>query len=143
MHHLSGFPRLLHLLLSTSDLGPVAAGGSLVAQLSSISGLLPITPSTNYYFVAWVDVGGTWYHGDILTATTLTESETLTFDSAGGSAVASITQNYGTAVTAPANPTYPGYTFAGWLPTVPTTMPLSETLTAQWTAESETHYLEN
>ena len=34
------------------------------------------------------------------------------------------------------NPTKEGYTFAGWTPVVPTTMPLSETLTATWTANA-------
>lgn len=48
---------------------------------------------------------------------------TLRFDAFGGSAVAPITQNYGTALTAPANPTRTGYTFSGWSPTLPDTMP--------------------
>lgn len=39
---------------------------------------------------------------------------TITFDSNGGSAVSSITQNYGTTVSAPTDPTMTGYTFAGW-----------------------------
>ncbi|MGB1215999.1 MAG: InlB B-repeat-containing protein, partial [Pikeienuella sp.] len=60
---------------------------------------------------------------------------TITFDSAGGSAVADITQAVGTAVTAPADPTRAGNTFAGWSPAVPGTMPVGgAALTAQWTA---------
>lgn len=39
---------------------------------------------------------------------------TMTFDSAGGSAVNPITTAFGTAFTAPAAPERPGYTFAGW-----------------------------
>ena len=58
---------------------------------------------------------------------------TLTFNSAGGSEVAPITQDYGTVVTAPAAPTRVGYTFGGWLPAVPATVPASNvTLVAQW-----------
>ena len=60
-------------------------------------------------------------------------SYTLTFDTNGGSAIAPITQDYGTAITAPADPTKTGYTFAGWTPAIPTTMPAENlTVTAQW-----------
>lgn len=58
---------------------------------------------------------------------------TITFDSVGGTAVAAITQNYGTAVTAPSIPTKVNSTFYGWSPALPTTMPaMNMTLTAQW-----------
>ncbi|MBN1993012.1 MAG: InlB B-repeat-containing protein, partial [Anaerolineae bacterium] len=64
---------------------------------------------------------------------------TLTFDSAGGSPVDSITQDFGSAITAPDDPTREGYTFAGWNPAVPATMPAQNlTLTAQWTADTYT-----
>lgn len=58
---------------------------------------------------------------------------TLTFDSNGGSEVAPITQDYGTAITQPEDPTRGGYVFAGWTPAVPETMPAEDmTVTAQW-----------
>ncbi|MCH2557915.1 MAG: InlB B-repeat-containing protein [Alcanivorax sp.] len=58
---------------------------------------------------------------------------TLTFNSNGGSSVGAITQNYGSAVTAPTAPVLEGYTFAGWSPALPATVPAQDlTLTAQW-----------
>ncbi len=64
---------------------------------------------------------------------------TITFDTDGGSAVAAITQDYGTDVTAPANPTKTGYTFAGWEPALPEKMPLDGLqVTAKWTVNQYT-----
>ena len=58
---------------------------------------------------------------------------TITFDTAGGSDIASITQDYGTAITAPEAPTREGYTFIGWDKGIPKTMPAEDmTVTAQW-----------
>ena len=60
---------------------------------------------------------------------------TITFDTAGGSKIDSITQDYGTTITAPANPTREGYTFIGWDKEIPKTMPAENiTITAQWAA---------
>ena len=68
-----------------------------------------------------------------VTAKWLVNQYTITFDTAGGSAVASITQDYGTAITAPANPTREGYTFIGWDKAIPSTMPAEDlTITAKW-----------
>ena len=68
-----------------------------------------------------------------ITAKWVVNQYTITFDTAGGSAVAPITQNYGTAITAPADPTREGYTFIGWDKAIPTTMPAENiTLKAKW-----------
>ena len=58
---------------------------------------------------------------------------TITFDTNGGSEIASITQDYGTEITAPDNPTRKGYTFKGWDKEIPETMPADNiTVKAQW-----------
>lgn len=93
-----------------------------------------------YTFIGWYNGEEKWNFADAVTeALTLTakwqvNQYTITFDTAGGSEVPSITQDYGTAITAPANPTKTGYTFAGWDKTIPTTMPAEDmTITARWT----------
>jgi len=69
------------------------------------------------------------------------DSQTLTFNSNGGSGVTASTQAFGTTVSAPTAPTKTGYTFAGWynesgLTTTHSfsTMGLSTTVYAKWTA---------
>ena len=58
---------------------------------------------------------------------------TISFDTNGGSEIDSITQDYGTAITAPADPTRKGYTFKGWDKEIPETMPAENiTITARW-----------
>ena len=58
---------------------------------------------------------------------------TIAFDTNGGSEIAPITQDYGTEITAPDNPTRKGYTFKGWDKEIPKTMPAENiTVKAQW-----------
>ena len=58
---------------------------------------------------------------------------TIAFDTNGGSEIAPITQDYGTEITAPDNPTRKGYTFKGWDKEIPETMPAENiTITARW-----------
>lgn len=91
-------------------------------------------------FIGWYNGESEWDFETPVTADlTLTAKwqinrYTITFDTAGGSEVAPITQDYGTTITPPAAPTRTGYTFAGWDKTIPSTMPAENiTLTARWT----------
>ena len=120
-------------------------GGSEVAPITQDYGTAVTAPAaptrTGYTFAGWTPaVPETMPAEDqTLTAQWTVNRYTLTFDSDGGSEVAPITQDYGTAVTAPVAPTRTGYTFAGWTPAVPETMPAEDqTLTAQWTANQYT-----
>ena len=109
---------------------------------------LPTPTKEGYVFNGWVDENGNAVSSSAavdfmgikyLYSTWEIGTYTLTFDSNGGSAVAPITQNYNTTVTAPQNPTKTGYTFTGWDKTIPTIMP-GENLTfmANWTANTYT-----
>ena len=92
-----------------------------------------------YTFIGWYNGESEWnFETPVATDLTLTakwqlNQYTITFDTAGGSEVPSITQDYGTAITPPAAPTRTGYTFVGWDRESPTTMPAGDmTITARW-----------
>ena len=70
-----------------------------------------------------------------LTAQWAVNQYTITFDTDGGNEISPITQDFDTAITAPADPTKEGFSFAGWDKTIPATMPAENmTIKAQWTA---------
>ena len=125
--------------------GTIADGKDVTGYTYGVGATLPTDVTrTGYTFKGWYDNEN--LTGSPVTAISNTETGnkeywakweinqyTITFDTAGGSTVASITQDYGTAITAPADPTREGYTFIGWDKAIPTTMPAENmTITAKW-----------
>ena len=115
------------------------AGGSEIASITQDYGTAITAPADptreGYTFMGWDKaIPATMPAGDMtLTAQWRINRYTVTFDTDGGSAVAPITQDYGTAITAPADPTREGYTFIGWDKAIPATMPAGDmTITAKW-----------
>ena len=114
-------------------------GGSAIDPITQDYGTAIIAPADptreGYTFMGWDKaIPATMPAGDMtITAQWRINRYTVTFDTNGGSAVAPITQDYGTAITAPADPTREGYTFMGWDKEIPTTMPAGDmTITAKW-----------
>lgn len=108
----------------------------------------PSTPSKEGYdFAGWDVTFPYTVTGDVtITALWNIKQYTITFDTDGGSAMEPITQDFGTDVTAPADPTKTDYTFVGWEPELPATMPAENmTVTAKWKSkyliEKGTHEL--
>ena len=123
-------------------------GGSEVASQirANAPAARPADPTKEgHTFIGWYNGESEWnFETPVTEKLTLTakwqvNQYTITFDTAGGSEVAPITQDYGTTITAPANPAKTGYTFAGWDKTIPTTMPAGDmTITARWTVNQYT-----
>ena len=123
-------------------------GGSEVA--SQIRANTPAAQPDNptkegHTFIGWYNGESEWDFetpvttGLILTAKWQVNQYTITFKPENGGQDIVIKQDYGTAITAPANPTKTGYTFAGWDKTIPTTMPAGDmTITARWTVNQYT-----
>ena len=73
------------------------------------------------------------------TRTAKPTTTTITFKDWDGTTIAEYTDDIGTALTAPTNPTRTGYTFTGWSPEVPSAFPDKDTIyTAQYTANQYT-----
>ena len=115
------------------------AGGSEIAPITQDYGTVITAPEAptreGYTFIGWDKEIPTTMPAENMTVTAQWKINryTITFDTNGGSEIAPITQDYGTAITAPANPTREGYTFIGWDKAIPATMPAENiTLKAKW-----------
>ena len=114
-------------------------GGSKIDPITQDYGTAITAPADptreGYTFIGWDKaIPATMPAEDMtLTAQWRINRYTVTFDTDGGSEIAPITQDYGTAITAPADPTRGGYTFIGWDKAIPATMPAGDmTITAKW-----------
>ena len=115
------------------------AGGSEIAPITQDYGTVITAPEAptreGYTFIGWDKEIPTTMPAENMTVTAQWEINQykITFDTNGGSEIAPITQDYGTAITAPADPTREGYTFIGWDKEIPATMPAENiTLKAKW-----------
>ena len=114
-------------------------GGSEIAPITQDYGTEITAPDNptreGYTFIGWDRDIPEIMPAENITVTAQWEINlyTITFDTNGGSEIAPITQDYGTNITVPADPTREGYTFIGWDKAIPTTMPAENiTVTAQW-----------
>ena len=147
----------VYQFIPTASLNFDSQGGSLIAHIEqdvgtavSLETIEAQQPTRiGYTFAGWytdsacaapvagaitIQAGGTTIY-----AKWSVNSYTLFFDSKGGTAVESITQDYAAVVTAPADPTRTGYTFTGWDKAVPTTMPANDmTFNATWQVNTHT-----
>ena len=125
--------------------GTIADGKDVTGYTYGVGATLPTDVTrTGYTFKGWYDnenltgspvtaIGGAETGNKEYWAKLEINQYTITFDTNGGSEIAPITQDYGTEITAPDNPTRKGYTFKGWDKEIPKTMPAENmTVKAQW-----------
>lgn len=122
---------------------------SVTIDYGSAVGNLPTPVRTGYTFNGWYT---SVKYDSILSTDTIIKADikayakwtinqyTITFDTDGGTEIAPITQDYGTAITPPSEPTKEHYIFAGWSKAIPTSMPdQSITITALWKSSEEAY----
>ena len=141
----------LHLMTDPVDERPVfyevsfEANGQTTTQYLPQDSLIPepTIPAapTGYHFDGWNPAYNTtstvpqWgIHYQIVWKP---NDYSFSFDSNGGTAVDTLTQTYDNAFVTPADPSRTGYTFLGWEPALPDSIPPYDiTYTAQWQVNS-------
>ena len=127
--------------------GGTINSGNVTGYPSGVGATLPTADDmtyTGHTFKGWYDnenltgspvtaIGGTGTGNKEYWAKWEINQYTITVKPENGKADITITQDYGTNITAPADPTREGYTFMGWDREIPTTMPAENiTLKARW-----------
>ena len=127
--------------------GTIASGQDVTSYTYGVGAILPTKDDmtyTGHTFKGWYDnenltgspvtaIGGTETGNKEYWARWEVNTYTITVKPENGKADITITQDYGTPITAPTL-TREGYQFNGWDKTFPTTMPAGDmTITAQWT----------
>ena len=127
--------------------GSTINSGNVTGYTYGVGATLPTADDmtyTGHTFKGWYDnesltgspvtaIGGTETGNKEYWAKWEINQYTITVKPENGKADITITQDYGTPITAPADPTREGYTFMGWDQEIPKTMPAENiTLKAQW-----------
>ena len=127
--------------------GGTINSGNVTGYTYGVGATLPTADDmiyTGHTFKGWYDnenltgspvtaIGGTGTGNKEYWAKWEINQYTITVKPENGKADITITQDYGTAITAPADPTRDGYTFMGWDREIPTTMTAENiTLKARW-----------
>jgi fibronectin-binding autotransporter adhesin len=132
--------------------GGTPSPASKLVTYASTYGTLATVTRTGYAFIDWYDAASGGSPVTSSTAVAITGGQTLyahwtinqytvSFESNGGSAVASQSVNYNATATQPTDPTKTGYTFAGWYAdsglttafSFATAITANTTLYAKWT----------
>ena len=131
--------------------GGTINSGNVTSYTYGVGATLPTAGDmtyTGHTFVGWYDnenltgdpvtaIGGTEMGNKEYWAKWEINQYTITVKPENGKADITITQDYGTPITAPADPTREGYTFAGWDKAIPATMPAENlTITAHWSLDT-------
>ena len=127
--------------------GGTINSGNVTGYTYGVGATLPTADDmtyTGHTFKGWYDnenltgspvtaIGGTGTGNKEYWAKWEINQYTITVKPENGKADITITQDYGTVITAPADPTRDGYTFMGWDQEIPETMPAENiTLKARW-----------
>ena len=127
--------------------GGTINSGNVTGYTYGVGATLPTADDmtyTGHTFKGWYDnesltgspvtaIGGTETGNKEYWAKWEINQYTITVKPENGKADITITQDYGTQIASPADPTREGYTFIGWDTEIPTTMPAENiTLTARW-----------